>query len=173
MIASECSASSASRAEIPFEIRELRPFPGSRLPDPNHALTSTQSTSGSLRVFLAAHPHTWSRYEKNRRNRFDIDRFYNAWESNFTLSISPRSLGVAFFSWALHMASLPGKRTELMMEIATKMSRYSEYLQYAIQGREYPGCFTPASEDSRFQGEEWKKWPFNALAQGFLMVESC
>jgi polyhydroxyalkanoate synthase len=102
----------------------------------------------------------------------DIDRIYHAWESNFTLSISPRSLAIAFFSWALHLADLPGKRIDLMMEILTKASRYCDYLRYAYEGREYPGCFTPASRDNRFSGAEWKTWPFNGLAQGFLMIES-
>lgn len=111
---------------------------------------------------------------KNAIDFEDIDRIYNAWESNFTLSISPRSVGIAFFSWAVHMANLPGKRTELMMEIFTKISRYFDYLRHAYEDREHPGCFTPASEeDSRFRGAEWKKWPYSALAQGFLMVESC
>ncbi|MGC9194730.1 MAG: PHA/PHB synthase family protein [Syntrophobacteraceae bacterium] len=102
----------------------------------------------------------------------DFDRIYHAWESNFTLSISPRSLGIALFSWALHMAILPGKRTELMMELWTKISRYCDYLQYAVNEREYPYCFSPTQEDNRFRGAEWKRWPFNGLAQGFLMIES-
>ncbi|MDR3568873.1 MAG: alpha/beta fold hydrolase [Syntrophobacteraceae bacterium] len=102
----------------------------------------------------------------------DIDRIYHAWESNFTLSISPRSLAIAFYSWALHMMVLPGKRTELLMELSTKFSRYCDYLGYAYENREYPHCFTPTSQDRRFRGPEWNKWPFNAMAQGFLMVES-
>ena len=103
----------------------------------------------------------------------DIDRIYHAFEANSTLSLSPRSLGVAFFSWALHLAVLPGKRTELILEILIKAMKYCNYLGYAYENIEYLGCFTPKSEDRRFGGAEWTKWPFNAMAQGFLMLESC
>ena len=50
----------------------------------------------------------------------DIDRIVRAWQSHFTLSISPESIMEAFFSWAIHLADLPGKKTELLTEYLIK-----------------------------------------------------
>ena len=103
----------------------------------------------------------------------DIDRIVHAWQSNFTLSISPESIMVAFFSWAIHLANLPGKRAELLKEYLTKISKYFEYISHTSMGREYPCCFEPLYQDVRFSNAEWEKWPYNIISQGFLMMESC
>ncbi|MGO9533772.1 MAG: PHA/PHB synthase family protein [Syntrophobacteraceae bacterium] len=103
----------------------------------------------------------------------DIDRIVHAWQSNFTLSISPESIMVAFFSWAIHLANLPGKRAELLKEYLSKISKYLEYTSHTAMGREYPCCFEPLYQDVRFSSAEWEKWPFNIISQGFLMMESC
>jgi len=102
----------------------------------------------------------------------DFDRLVHALQSNFTLSISPASLQEAFFSWATHLANLPGKRTELMMDYLIKTSMYFDYLMHAATWREHPGSFKPLSQDRRFGAGEWQKWPYNAISQGFLMIES-
>jgi len=103
----------------------------------------------------------------------DIDRIVHAWQSNFTLSISPESIMVAFFSWAIHLANLPGKKAELLKEYLIKISKYFEYISHTTMGREYPCCFEPFCEDVRFSTPEWEKWPYNIISQGFLMMESC
>ena len=103
----------------------------------------------------------------------DIDRIIRAWQSNFTLSISPESIMEAFFSWAIHLADLPGKKTELLTEHLIKSSKYLEYISNAAMGCEYPCCFEPSPQDVRFSTAEWKKWPYNIISQGFLMMESC
>ena len=103
----------------------------------------------------------------------DIDRIVHAWQSNFTLSISPESIMVAFFSWAIHLANLPGKRAELLNEYLIKISKYFEYISHTSMGREYPCCFEPLYQDVRFSNAEWEKWPYNIISQGFLMMESC
>ena len=103
----------------------------------------------------------------------DIDRIVRAWQSHFTLSISPESLIVAFFSWAIHLADLPGKKTEILTEYLIKISQYFEYISHTAMCSEYPSCFEPLPHDERFSNDEWNKWPFNIISQGFLMTESC
>jgi len=101
----------------------------------------------------------------------NLDRILHAWQSNFTLSISPDSLMVAFFSWAIHLANLPGKRTELLQEYLIKMSKYLDCIRHKSMGREYPDCFQPLPQDDRFSNPGWQKWPYNVISQGFLMLE--
>ncbi len=102
----------------------------------------------------------------------DIDRIVRAWQSKFTLSISPESIMVPFYSWAIHLADLPGKKTDLLREYLIKISNYFEYISYTAMGREYPCRLEPLPHDVRFSTPEWNEWPYNIISQGFLLMES-
>ena len=102
----------------------------------------------------------------------DIDRIVRAWQSKFTLSISPESIMVPFYSWATHLADLPGKKTELLREYFINISNYFEYISHTAMGREYPCRLEPLPQDVRFSTAEWNEWPYNIISQGFLLMES-
>jgi len=99
----------------------------------------------------------------------ETDRMAHAYAARATAGLSPAALALAFGDWAMHLAAAPGKQTELARKAARKWLRYVNYLGRAAQGSACPDCIEPLPQDSRFRGEAWHAWPFNAVQQGFLL----
>ena len=99
----------------------------------------------------------------------EADRTAHAYAARATAGLSPIALGLAFGDWAMHLAAAPGKQTELARKAARKALRYASYLGNAMRGAACPHCIEPLPQDSRFVGEAWRQWPFNAIHQGFLL----
>jgi polyhydroxyalkanoate synthase len=98
----------------------------------------------------------------------EADRLWRAYAARATLGISPAALALAFGDWAMHLAASPGKLVELQRKAARKWVRYATWLSQVLQGRPCASCIEPLEQDSRFRGEAWQQWPFNAWSQGFL-----
>jgi poly[(R)-3-hydroxyalkanoate] polymerase subunit PhaC len=98
-----------------------------------------------------------------------LDRLLHAWFARSTAGISPASLGLAYADWALHFAISPGKWQRLAEKAARKSVRLVNYMNAASSG--CPQCIVPLSQDRRFSGEEWQKWPFNVIYQSFLLQQ--
>jgi polyhydroxyalkanoate synthase len=79
------------------------------------------------------------------------------------------ALTLAFTDWAMHLAAAPGKQAELARKAGRKWLRYLNFLGRAMRGADCPRCIEPLPQDSRFAGEAWRQWPFNAIHQGFLL----
>jgi len=99
----------------------------------------------------------------------ESDRMVHAYAARATGGLSPAALALAFSDWAMHLAAAPGKHTELARKAARKWLRYVNFLGLAIQGGDCARCIEPLPQDSRFAGEAWRQWPFNAISQGFLL----
>ena len=99
----------------------------------------------------------------------ETDRLTHAYAARATAGLSPAALALAFGDWAMHLAAAPGKQTELMRKAQRKWLRYANYLARAAHGADCPNCIEPLPQDSRFKGEAWHHWPFNAIQQGFLL----
>jgi polyhydroxyalkanoate synthase len=99
----------------------------------------------------------------------EADRMAHAYSARATAGLSPAALALAFGDWAMHLAAAPGKQTELARKAARKALRFANYLGHAMRGLDCPRCIEPLPQDSRFEGEAWKTWPFNAIHQGFLL----
>jgi polyhydroxyalkanoate synthase len=99
----------------------------------------------------------------------EADRMAHAYSARATAGLSPVALALAFGDWAMHLAAAPGKQTELARKAARKGLRFANYLGHAMRGVECPRCIEPLPQDSRFEDEAWKQWPFNAIHQGFLL----
>ena len=99
-----------------------------------------------------------------------LDRGLKATQAKFTGGLSPIALAAAYSDWALHLGSAPGKRMELVEKAIKKMWRFGNYTAMcAATPDAEETCIDPLPQDRRFQAEEWKKWPFNALSQAFLL----
>ncbi|HEX7250555.1 MAG TPA: alpha/beta fold hydrolase, partial [Burkholderiales bacterium] len=85
--------------------------------------------------------------------------------------LSTAAVALAFADWAMHLAAAPGKQTELLRKAERKWLRYANYLALAMRGADCPHCIEPLPQDSRFAGEAWKQWPYNAIHQGFLLAQ--
>jgi len=99
----------------------------------------------------------------------EADRLAHAHAARATAGLSPVALTLAFTDWAMHLAAAPGKQAELARKAGRKWLRYLNFLGHAMRGADCPRCIEPLPQDSRFAGEAWRQWPFNAVHQGFLL----
>ena len=99
----------------------------------------------------------------------DADRVAHAYAARASGGLSPIAVALAFGDWAMHLAAAPGKQAELARKATRKGLRYANFLSHAVRGADCPRCIEPLPQDSRFAGEAWKQWPFNAIHQGFLL----
>ena len=98
-----------------------------------------------------------------------IDRFLHSAEARFTAGVSPSSLLSAYFDWAVHLANSPGKQAELIKKAFKKSVKFATLgLRSASGGTDAP-CIEPLPQDHRFTAPEWKKMPYSAWYQGFLL----
>jgi polyhydroxyalkanoate synthase len=99
-----------------------------------------------------------------------IDRSRHAAIARFTMGLSPAAMLQAYVDWAIHLASQPGKQLQLVDKAARKTSRLARYItQCAWKGAAGDKCIEPLPQDRRFSGEDWQKWPYNAIYQAFLL----
>jgi polyhydroxyalkanoate synthase len=101
----------------------------------------------------------------------EADRMAHAYTARVSGGLSPAAVGLAFGDWAMHLAGAPGKQAELLRKAGRKWLRYVNYLAHAARGADCPNCIEPLPQDSRFAGEAWQHWPFNAMQQGFLLTQ--
>ncbi len=100
------------------------------------------------------------------------DRSLHATVARLTGGLSPAALTLAYWDWATHLAQAPGKRTQLVDKALRKAIRFARYAQScAMAGGSAEVCIEPLPQDRRFAGEEWRKWPFNCIYQGFLLQQ--
>ncbi|HJW55983.1 MAG TPA: alpha/beta fold hydrolase [Burkholderiaceae bacterium] len=98
-----------------------------------------------------------------------IDRLLHASMGRVTGAISPASLALAYFDWALHLAESPGKWAKLSEKALRKSIRLGGYVARAASGAACEPCIEPLPQDFRFRDEKWQHWPFNVIQQSFLL----
>src|SRR5690348_13442626 len=85
-----------------------------------------------------------------------IDRLLHAWQGQFTLSISPVALMLAFLDWGIHLANAPGKQAALAEKAARKWVRLMSFLLASTACPDCPNCIEPLPQDQRFRGRLWQ-----------------
>ena len=98
-----------------------------------------------------------------------LTRMNEALIAPMTGGISPAALTLAIFDWALHLGMAPGKRLELVHKALRKTNRLATHLAACAVDPETPPCIEPLPGDERFSGEGWQHFPFNVMAQTFLL----
>jgi len=99
-----------------------------------------------------------------------VDRLLQSILGRFTLGVSPASVGLDYFDWALHMALSPGKGQELAEKAMRKTVRLLVHAaQLAREGESVPPCIEPLPQDRRFLDPEWRQPPFSLIYQWFLL----
>jgi len=100
------------------------------------------------------------------------DRSLDAAVARLTGGLSPAALVQAYLDWATHLAAAPGKRLRLVDKAVRKAVRFGNYAcHYAVEGDGTPCCIEPLPQDHRFVADEWRTWPFNFIAQAFLLQQ--
>ncbi len=98
-----------------------------------------------------------------------IDRSLHASVAHLTGGLSPAAMAGAYWDWAAHLATAPGKQMQLAEKAMRKSWRFANYAsRCALQPNAAP-CIEPLPQDKRFAGEAWRTWPYALLYQGFLL----
>ena len=99
-----------------------------------------------------------------------MDRVLQAWRARATGGISPVGFSLAYLDWLAHLASMPGRQTELAadawrgaIELAGRAA--------PIGVTDVAGGCEPRPEDPRFTAPGWRQWPFSSFSQAFLLTE--
>ncbi|MDB2415207.1 alpha/beta fold hydrolase [Rickettsiales bacterium] len=103
---------------------------------------------------------------------FELDHKLHAKLAKLTGGISPIALALSGFDWWAHLMFSPAKQQMLGKSMFEKARKMSGYLAQAAQASNPEPIITPESNDRRFQSDAWKSWPFNVLAQNFLLTQS-
>ncbi len=118
-------------------------------------------------------PYPWERDSFGSTALAEVlNRSTHAAMARFTMGLSPAALAEAYFDWALHLASAPGKQLQLVEKAWRKWVRLATYAgRSAMQPGEAERCIEPLPQDRRFDGDAWQRWPFNFLYQAFLFEQ--
>ncbi len=100
-----------------------------------------------------------------------IDRVIHAVEGRYTQGLSPASLTLAFMDWLIHTTHSPGKMGEMRENFLRKYSAFNLWSMRAAFDPELQPFITPLPGDRRFSDPAWKRFPYNVMAQGFLLQE--
>ena len=101
----------------------------------------------------------------------DLDRMSNATTAHFTLGLSPASLAMTWFDWAIHLATSPGKQIELAEKTVRKTARFNEYAMRCTFSVSSDSCIEPLPQDRRFAHPAWQRFPYNLSHQAFLLYQ--
>lgn len=135
---------------------------------PSHGVTAKKSiTAHSKRLRSACECHA---YEKPS-GKYHLDQVLHGKVAKLTGGISPIALGLAGLDWWAHLMFSPAKRQTLQQSLWDKTTKMTEYTIKAASGKQVEQVITPQSTDHRFVSENWQSWPFNAMAQGFLLSQ--
>jgi len=100
-----------------------------------------------------------------------LDRSLHAAVARYTAYLSPIALADAYFDWAFHLASLPGKRMRLAEKAAKKLLRFASHAAQRGWERDPSPCIVPLPQDHRFDGPAWRLPPFDLIYQSFLLTQ--
>lgn len=102
--------------------------------------------------------------------RDKLEQPFNHWLARQTHGISPVSLQLAYADWLHHLLLSPSRQIALS---ASALAQWLHWLLYASQAWRDDGAAPAdcAAWDRRFAYSGWKKLPFNALVQAFLLQQ--
>jgi polyhydroxyalkanoate synthase len=99
-----------------------------------------------------------------------FDRWLHSNLARFTRAISPAALLLAYVDWIAHLGLSPAKQAELARKAWRKAYRLALYLPRSLD-KEAPWCIEPLEQDRRFSHPGWRLFPFNVVAQSFLLQQ--
>jgi polyhydroxyalkanoate synthase subunit PhaC len=134
-----------------------------------------------LEAALRAHPLERAASSWLGRISADIPELEARWASldpttratlaRLTGGVSPVSIALASADWALHLALAPGKQVQLAEKALKKALRWGLFAYAALRPDSCAPCIEPLPQDKRFVDPAWQQWPYNVMAQGFLLAQ--
>jgi polyhydroxyalkanoate synthase len=99
-----------------------------------------------------------------------LDRAVRARLARATYGISPYAVASAWTDWWFHLLQAPGKQAALAECAADCAQKLAMFALHAASGADAkPGL--DGNDDPRFAGGHWSEWPYNVLAQSFLLTQ--
>ena len=100
-----------------------------------------------------------------------LDRTAMATLAQLTAGLAMPHLGLAYADWLMHMSVSPGKAAQLAEDYLSLNRAFLDYAMRSLGGGNARPAIEPRPGDRRFNDAAWKTWPFNWMAQGFLLRE--
>jgi polyhydroxyalkanoate synthase len=85
--------------------------------------------------------------------------------------LSPPGLLLDYLDWSVHLGFAPGKQLDLQRKLLRKALRFGYYAARAAALPDTPPAIEPLTQDRRFAGPAWQRWPFNLWQQSFLLAQ--
>ena len=101
----------------------------------------------------------------------DLDHILHALQARAVEGISPAAIMNARLDWLIHLANSPSKQATLMQKALSDWAKFLIYASRSVANSEVPPPAEVDRRDSRFRADEWKTWPFNVMAQSFLLTQ--
>jgi len=102
-----------------------------------------------------------------------LDSLFRAQMGRLTGGLSPMALAAVWADWSANLAGSPGKLMELGGLATRQTLDYAAYLARAAGRTEAPDdVIAPEPGDRRFRHPGWRKQPFHAMQQAFLLNEA-
>jgi polyhydroxyalkanoate synthase len=101
-----------------------------------------------------------------------IDRTLHACLARATGGVSPAALAAAYWDWATHLATSPGKQVQLVQKAMKKSLCLTDFALRRLSGAEAEApCIEPLPQDRRFAAPDWRTLPFDLAWQAFLLQQ--
>ncbi len=101
-----------------------------------------------------------------------MDRVLRAAEARLTQGVAPTAVAAAWMDWWIHLMRAPGKQLGIAQRAGIDAARlWLWLLRGGATGADPAALAPPAPPDRRFADTAWQRWPFNAIAQGWLLAE--
>ncbi len=100
------------------------------------------------------------------------DRILHAALARLSGGFSPMGISEAWFDWAVHLGTSPGRMAEITQAGVTEAARVTELMMSTASGQGVCApCARSLPHDKRFRDESWQQWPFAIYAESFLAME--
>jgi polyhydroxyalkanoate synthase len=109
--------------------------------------------------------------EPDRYALSSADRAFRARLARLTLGISQATVADTQAHWLSHLAMSPGKQVALAELALRNAARLALYAGQSVLDPDAPPPAAPARGDRRFADAGWRTWPYNLLAQSFLLAQ--
>jgi polyhydroxyalkanoate synthase len=101
----------------------------------------------------------------------EFDHILHALQAPVTGGISPAALANAGSDWFVHLANSPTKLIHLAHMAVADAARLAAYTTTSLADPATKPLASADRRDPRFRGDDWTTWPFNVMAQGFLLAQ--
>ncbi len=99
-----------------------------------------------------------------------LDHSLQTWRARLTGGLSPVAYTLAGYDWLAHLAAAPGRQSQLATDAMRDLAQLSARALAGGRG-DQDNDAQPLAASNRFASPAWQRYPFNLLADAFLLSE--